>query len=190
MSVSFLQHPQQVVALFRLCDFGESQPRADGQPWPGGLVLALDGVRDPGNMGTIIRTADWFGIRHIFCSPDCADVFNPKVVQATMGSMARVRLIYTNLPAFVAALPQDVPAYGTTLDGEDLYAIAPAEQALIVMGNEGQGMSEEMKRCMAKNLTIPRLGCQDASGAESLNVGVATAIVCAEFRRKQTLLKS
>ena len=173
--VSFLQHPQQVLATFRIpcpallsdCALHE-------------LCLALDRVQDPGNLGTIIRIADWFGIRHIICSQDTADAYSPKTVQATMGSLAHVNMIYTDLCAWLDQLPKDVPVYVTSLQGESLYAQPLTPHGIIVMGNEGNGVSAEVARRANRSLFIPSYGGQKA---DSLNVAVATAITCAEFRR-------
>ena len=147
------------------------------------LCLALDTVQDPGNLGTIVRLADWFGIRHIFCSPSTSDVFAPKVVQATMGALARVRLHYGPLPDLMRRLDAGVPVYGTFLDGDDLYA-APLEQCgLLVMGNEGNGISPEVEACVRQRLYIPNYP-SGVPTSESLNVAIATAVACAEFRRR------
>ena len=180
--VSCLQHPQKVLALFALPDAGDEGNR-DGLIGDDRLLLALDGVQDPGNMGTIIRIADWFGIDTILCSPDTADAFNPKVVQATMGSIARVRLVYTDLVAFCRTLPADYPVYGTLLDGSDIYRQPLTAHGIIVMGNEGKGISPALRQLVNRRLLIPQFG--GAVGAESLNVAIATAITCSEFRRRQ-----
>ena len=180
--VRCLQHPQKVLALFALPDAGDEGNR-DGLIGDDRLLLALDGVQDPGNMGTIIRIADWFGIDTILCSPDTADAFNPKVVQATMGSIARVRLVYTDLVAFCRTLPADYPVYGTLLDGSDIYRQPLTAHGIIVMGNEGKGISPALRQLVNRRLLIPPFG--GAVGAESLNVAIATAITCSEFRRRQ-----
>ena len=180
--VSCLQHPQKVLALFALPDAGDEGNR-DGLIGDDRLLLALDGVQDPGNMGTIIRIADWFGIDTILCSPDTADAFNPKVVQATMGSIASVRIVYTDLVAFCRTLPADYPVYGTLLDGSDIYRQPLTAHGIIVMGNEGKGISPALRQLVNRRLLIPQFG--GAVGAESLNVAIATAITCSEFRRRQ-----
>lgn len=175
--VSFLQHPQQVLALFAIpCN------EAGVEACHNGLCLALDRVQDPGNLGTIIRIADWFGISTIFCSNDCADAFSPKVVQATMGSIARVSLVYTDLPALLASVPADMPVYGTSLTGADIYACELTSTGIIIMGNEGNGVSPEVMEHVNRQLFIPSY--RAGSRAESLNVAVATAVTCAEFRRR------
>ena len=146
------------------------------------LSIALDGIQDPGNLGTIIRIADWFGIRDIICSEDTVDAWNPKVVQATMGSIARVNIIYFNLPQFIDTLPHDYPVYGTLLDGENIYTQSLTSHGLIVMGNEGNGISPEVRSRVNRRLLIPSYRTDDT--AESLNVAIATAITCSEFRRR------
>lgn len=151
------------------------------------LLLALDGVQDPGNLGTIIRTCDWFGIHDILCSRETADCYNPKVVQATMGALSRVRVHYIdNLPAALAALrEQGFPLYGTLLEGGNMYkedAIPDKHKGVIIMGNEGNGISEEVRSLITHPLLIPSYPT-DAATSESLNVSIATAIVLAEFRR-------
>ena len=147
------------------------------------LCLALDGVQDPGNVGTIVRIADWWGIDHIVCSPDTADVFAPKTVQSTMGALARVQVHYTDLPAWLDALPAETPIYGTLLDGDDLYAAELTSHGVIVMGNEGNGLSEAVRSRVTQRLLIPSFPT-DRPTSESLNVAVATAVTCAEFRRR------
>ena len=181
--VSFLQHPQQVLAVFR-----QDQATAiDSFGFSGidtkELSLALDGVQDPGNLGTIIRIADWFGITHIYCSQDTADVYNPKVVQATMGSIARVKVEYGNLLGLVESLSADVPVYGTLLDGENIYQQPLENRGLIVMGNEGKGISPALAQKVNRRLLIPNFP-EGRPTADSLNVAIATAITCAEFRRQ------
>ena len=192
--VSFLQHPQQVLAVFRQntgCnkqDSNNSQEEAEEKNFGFSkintqeLSLALDGVQDPGNLGTIIRIADWFGITHIYCSQDTADVYNPKVVQATMGSIARVKVEYGNLLGLVESLPADVPVYGTLLDGDNIYQQQLENRGLIVMGNEGKGISPALAKKVNRRLLIPNFP-EGRATADSLNVAIATAITCSEFRR-------
>ena len=146
------------------------------------LVLALDRVQNPGNLGTIIRLADWFGISDIVCSEDTADCFNPKVVQATMGAILRVRVHYTNLAKWLAE-QRDTKIYGTFLEGENIYNAQLDKSGVIVMGNEGQGISAEVAKCVSHKLLIPPYPA-DRCGSESLNVAVATAVICSEFRRR------
>jgi len=175
--ISFLQHPQQVLALFPIPEKVISNEVVSDK-----LVLALDGVQDPGNLGTIIRIADWFGIDTIYCSEDTADAYNPKVVQATMGSIARVNIIYIDLLTLINNLPSSFPIYGTLLDGEDIYQQPLSHEGLIVMGNEGNGISEAIRQKVNHKLLIPSF-CEGDT-AESLNVAIATAITCSEFRRR------
>lgn len=196
--VSFLQHPQQVLAVFRQdtgCnkqDSNNSQEEAEEKNFGFSrintqeLSLALDGVQDPGNLGTIIRIADWFGITHIYCSQDTADVYNPKVVQATMGSIARVKVEYGNLLDLVESLPADVPVYGTLLDGDNIYQQQLENRGLIVMGNEGKGISPALAKKVNRRLLIPNFP-EGRATADSLNVAIATAITCSEFRRTKSL---
>ena len=196
--VSFLKHPQEMLAVFKSptktpsnSPIGGGQNHPDGNPSPvgrsggvcGGLTLALDGVQDPGNLGTIIRIADWFGIKRIVCSKETADAYNPKTVQATMGSLARVNIIYVeSLAHWLESLPKGTPIYGTLLDGENIYEQELSQEGVIVMGNEGNGISEEVRRLVTHKLLIPSFS--DGDTAESLNVAIATAITCSEFRRQ------
>lgn len=175
--LSFLQHPQQVLAVFPIPPVASclSTPTTH-------LSLVLDGVQDPGNLGTIIRLADWFGIDTIYCSPETADAWNPKVVQATMGSIARVHLIYTDIVELLSRTT--LPVYGTLLDGDNLYEQELDNEGLIVMGNEGNGISAAVRPLVTKRLLIPAFHSEATSRAESLNVAIATAIVCSEFRRR------
>ncbi len=187
--MSSLRTPQGVLAVFR-------RPADVAVSSPSTLTLVLDGVQDPGNLGTIIRTADWFGVRHIVCSADTVDCFSPKVVQATMGALARVKVQYCSLTDWLAGLPKEpcVPVYGTLLDGDNLYSVLhPAGQskeqwagtagpAVILMGNEGNGISHDVRRYVTHPVRIPSFP-PDAETSESLNVAIATAVVLAEFRR-------
>ena len=179
--VSFLQTPQDVLAVFNTPKWKDT---ASSVVPAGKLSLALDGVQNPGNLGTIIRIADWFGITDIFCSHDTADAFNPKVVQATMGSIARVSIRYVNLSEMLSTLPDGFPVYGTFLDGEDIYQQTLSDEGLIIMGNEGNGISHEVGRLINRRLLIPNFSTSE-DRAESLNVAIATAITCSEFRRKR-----
>ena len=187
--LSFLQHPQHVLAVFELPTEYHSTTYGNHSPLLGRgvegevpLSLALDGIQDPGNLGTIIRVADWYGIDTIYCSPDTADAWSPKVVQATMGSIARVHIIYCDLQQLLGNV--SVPVYGTVLDGENIYTQQLTQEGIIVMGNEGRGISAPIRQLLTHRLLIP----QKRPGAESLNVAIATAIVCSEFCR--TNLKS
>lgn len=176
--MSSLRTPQGVIGVFK--------KRAFNSEIPSGLLVALDGVQDPGNLGTIIRTCDWFGIHDILCSRDTADCYNPKVVQATMGALSRVRVHYVDLPKELTLLRQTgLPLYGTLLEGENMYepyAIPDKQRGVIIMGNEGNGISESIRKLITHPLLIPSYPI-NASTSESLNVSIATAIVLAEFRR-------
>lgn len=174
---SLQKTPQEVLAVFE-------QPSYNFNPEVirTSLCLALDDVQDPGNLGTIIRLADWFGIEHIFCSTGTVDVFNPKTVQATMGALARVKVHYCSLPQLIGEV-KDAPVYGTFLDGNIIYSEPLSDNGLIVMGNEGKGVSPEVEKMINKRLYIPNYP-QERETSESLNVAIATAVVCAEFRRR------
>ena len=182
--ISFLQHPQQVLALFPIPTYKESGDYI--KTIKGKLTIALDSVQDPGNLGTIIRIADWFGIDTILCSHETADVYNPKVVQATMGSIARVQVIYTDLPQTLSLLKQQMPVYGTLLNGENIYAKKLSQEGVIVMGNEGKGISPEVSSLVTDRILIPNYP-EGRQTTDSLNVAIATAITCAEFRRRALL---
>jgi len=146
------------------------------------LLLMLDNVQDPGNLGTILRIADWFGIRHVICSPDTADIYNPKTIQSTMGALARVDVYYQPLQELLTSL-DNIPVYGTFLDGDSIYETELSSTGIIVMGNEGNGISPEIEKLVTRKILIPSFPVGQPT-SESLNVGVATAIVCAEFRRR------
>ena len=176
---SLQKAPQEVLAVFEQPTY-----EMDASVVSQNLCLALDDVQDPGNLGTIIRLADWFGIEHIFCSQGTVDVYNPKTIQATMGALARVKLHYCHLPSFIASL-KDTPVYGTFLDGENMYGKNLSEHGLIVMGNEGNGISDEVGKLVNERLYIPNYPPQRET-SESLNVAIATSVICAEFRRRIT----
>ncbi len=179
--VSYLKTPHNVLALVRLPAY---IPPA--YPDPSALSLALDNVQDPGNLGTVIRIADWFGIRTIFCSEGSADVFNPRVVQATMGSLIRTRVYYSALDHLLEkARKQKVPVYGTFLEGDSLFDASLPDHGLVVLGNESKGISPALAGMIGNKITIPSFPPGPAS-LNSLNLSAAAAIVCAEFRR-QTL---
>lgn len=181
--VSLLTTPQEVMAVYEMpqCVLDETMLQNE-------LTLALDTVQDPGNLGTIIRIADWMGVRHIVCSPETADVYNPKVVQATMGALARVSVHYMPLEPFLARVGEQMPVYGTFLDGDNIYEMPLSTHGIIVMGNEGNGISEALKSCISHKLYIPNYP-PGVPTSESLNVAVATAITCAEFRRRAMCVK-
>lgn len=158
--------------------------RATPAPTNEKLIIALDEVQDPGNLGTIIRTADWYGIRHIVCSPTTADCFAPKVVQATMGALLRVEVTYTPLAEWLQqAQRRGIATYATTLDGKDIHTTPLTRGGVIVMGNEGKGVSPQVLGCVSHRLFIPPYPA-DRRGSESLNVAIATAITCENFRSR------
>ncbi|MFD2564462.1 TrmH family RNA methyltransferase [Aquimarina rubra] len=171
-SISFLTTPQVALAVFHIPD---AKP-IDYQ----GLILALDDVRDPGNLGTIIRLCDWFGITNLICSEQTVDCYNPKVIQATMGSVTRVNIIYTHLHSFLIE-QEEMPIYGTFMDGHTIYQEQLSQKGIIVMGNEANGISAEIEQLISKKIAIPRFGITQKT--ESLNVATATAIILNEFRR-------
>ena len=145
----------------------------------------LDEIKDPGNMGTIIRTADWFGISNIICSNECVDVYNPKVVQATMGSLARVSIFYTNLESYLQKIPAETRVYGTVMDGKNIYETKLKNRGLILIGNESKGVSAKLKPFITDNISIPSFPVSEERSTESLNASIAAAIVCAEFKRNR-----
>ena len=185
--MSGLRTPQGVVGVFK------KRPIEDCRLKIEDLILALDGIQDPGNLGTIIRTCDWFGVHDIVCSLDTADCYNPKVVQATMGALARVRVHYVDLPAWLKELKiqkSKLKIFGTLLEGKDMYDVLPScrhdeTPAIIVMGNEGNGISQEVRSLITHPIRIPSYP-KNAETSESLNVSIATAIVLAEFRRLES----
>jgi TrmH family RNA methyltransferase len=173
LKISSLTTPQQILAVIHLPQLPILQPALLKQKYS----IVLDGLQDPGNLGTIIRTADWFGITHVVCSEDTVDAYSPKVVQATMGSLARVKVYYTNLQQFLTAV--NLPVYGAFLDGSNIYTTVFGQEGLIVLGNEGNGIRPLLMPLIEHKITIPAAG-----GAESLNVGIANAIFCSEVCRK------
>ena len=171
--ISSLKTPQEVLALIKTPNW----PALQHDQLEGKFSLVLDGIQDPGNMGTIIRIADWFGIGDIICSDGTVDAYNPKVVQACMGSLARVKVHYTPLADFLAKIK--LPVFGALLDGENIYDTNFGQEGLVIMGNEGNGLRPEIAKLVSKAITIPRIG-----KAESLNVAIATALFCSEITRK------
>lgn len=175
--ISLLTSPTDHLALVRLPDL-DGEADLDVSAFKGRFTIVLDDVQDPGNLGTIIRTADWFGFTDIICSKGSVDAFNPKVVQATMGSLSRVRMQYMELSRLFTAVP--LPVFGAVLDGNSLYDTDFGEEGFILLGNEGQGISRKNQVFMDQKVTIPHLG-----GAESLNVAISAALFCSEVRRRQ-----
>lgn len=171
--ISGLTTPQQVLAVVHLPEWPKLSPEALKNKFS----LVLDGIQDPGNLGTIIRTADWFGISQIICSEDTVDAYNPKVVQATMGSLARIKIYYTDLETLLPAL--NLPMFGAMLDGDNIYTADFGSEGLILMGNEGNGIRPNIQPLITQAITIPRVG-----EAESLNVSIATALFCSEISRR------
>jgi len=171
--VSSLKTPQDALAIVKIPEW----PILQHEQLKGKFSLVLDGIQDPGNLGTIIRIADWFGIDHIICSEDTVDAYNPKVVQACMGSLARVKVHHTSLTEFLLKIKLTI--FGALLDGENIYSTDFGKEGLIVMGNEGNGLRPEVQKMVNKAITIPRIG-----KAESLNVAIATALFCSEITRK------
>jgi TrmH family RNA methyltransferase len=170
--ISCLSTPNNCLALFEIPN---QKPRNDK-----GLVVALDDIRDPGNLGTIIRLCDWFGIQQIVCSEQTVDVYNPKVVQATMGSISRVSVSYMDLEKYVKNA--NTPIFGTFMDGKNVYTESLPQDGILILGNEANGISEKLEKLVTTKLAIPRFG--DLQQTESLNVATATAIFLSEFRRK------
>ncbi len=174
--ISSLSTPPEVIAVFKLpMEDDEGLHLSDKE-----LYLMLDGIQDPGNLGTIIRTADWFGFDRVICSKDTVDVYNPKVVQATMGSLKRVKVVYTDLPKLLGESKIE-HIYGTMLEGENIFTKKLAVAGVIIMGNEGNGLSAEVRKLVTDPLLIPPT--RKDSHAESLNVAIATAITIAQFRK-------
>ncbi len=178
--LSFLATPNKIIGVF-----SKFNSYLNNNALNNDITLCLDEVQDPGNMGTIIRLADWFGIKNIICSPKSADIYNPKVVQATMGAIARVNICYTHLPDFIKRYIKDTgnPVYGTFLDGDDIYTSNLNRKSMIIMGNEGNGISKNVSELITEKLLIPNYS-DNKTKSESLNVGIAAGIICSEFRRR------
>ncbi|WP_316743298.1 RNA methyltransferase [Pedobacter antarcticus] len=170
--ISTLQAPQGILALVHI----PLQEKLDLTVLSTGFSLVLDGIQDPGNLGTIIRTADWFGFKHIICSPNTVEVYNPKTVQSTMGSLCRVKVVYQDLPELIRNV--NIPVFGALLEGENMYQTNWGKSGLIVLGNEGKGLSPEVIKLIDRPVTIPGAGL-----TESLNVAVSAAIFCADIFR-------
>lgn len=169
--ISALKTPNKVLGVFKFPKQEELQNS--------GLIVALDTVNDPGNLGTIIRLCDWFGVRQLVCSKDTVDCYNQKVIQSTMGSITRVNIVYTNLNQFIS--DSNLPAFAADMEGTNVYKTELPEEAILVMGNEANGISEEIENLIQNKLTIPRFGTIQQT--ESLNVATATSILLSEFRR-------
>jgi TrmH family RNA methyltransferase len=182
--ISLLSTPNKVLAV---CD--TPNDKISEATFAGKLTLVLDGIRDPGNMGTIIRIADWFGIDSIVCSNDTVEAFNPKVVQATMGSIARIKIYYTDLPTLFTSANSisQVPRFGALLHGENIYSKNLPTEGFIIIGNEAKGISEQLLPFVNHKISIPNFSHfkQSKGEAESLNAAIATAIICSEFRRNK-----
>jgi len=176
--ISFLKTPSNVLATVKI-----PNKEVDINEINTSLSIVLDNIQDPGNLGTIARLCDWFGIRNIICSCESADCFSPKAIQATMGAICRVNVFYVVLKDFFDTVDKNINIFGTFLDGESIYGAKLSQTGLIVMGSEGQGISPEVEKRVTKRLYIPCFS-SNAVKPESLNVSVATAIVCSEFRRK------
>jgi len=174
--ISTLKTPNQVLAVVRIPDLD-----IDLKDLGNNLVVALHDIRDPGNMGTIIRTADWFGVKQIICSRECVDIYNPKVVQATMGSIARVRVHYLSLHDFIKLHCNGIKVFGATMDGVNIYEEELPENGIIIIGNESHGIPESLHSLIEKKLSIP----SGESSTESLNASIAAAIILSEFRRQR-----
>lgn len=170
--ISALTTPNTCLAVFKIPKVKEMVEK--------GLIVALDDVRDPGNLGTIIRLCDWFGIETLFCSEESVDIYNPKVVQATMGSISRVNVVYGNLETFLSQTK--LPVFGTFMDGNNIYQEELPKEGIIVMGNEANGISTSVEKLVSERIAIPRFG--NLQVTESLNVATATAIILSEFKRK------
>lgn len=169
--ISALTTANDCLAVFRIKEFNATASS--------GLELALDNIKDPGNMGTIIRLCDWFGISKLVCTEETVDVYNPKVVQASMGSLARVEVLYTDLPSYLKKA--NVPVFGTFMDGKNIYKQELSTSGIIVMGNEANGISSDIESLVSQKISIPRFG--NLQVTESLNVATATAIILSEFKR-------
>ena len=173
--ISMLSTPSPSLALVRMP--GPEAVEVDTS----GLTIALDSLRDPGNVGTIIRLADWFGIRNVIASNDTVDIYNPKVVQATMGAIFRVKFSYCDLPSVLSGL--SCPVYGTYLEGDNIYDSELSRSGVIIMGSESNGISGRVGKCVTRKITIPPFS-SGRTVCESLNVAAAAAVICSEFRRR------
>ena len=169
--ISFLTTPNKALAIFEI---PQAKPIGNS-----GLIIALDAIRDPGNLGTIIRLCDWFGVQELICSKETVDCYNPKVIQATMGSITRVNINYIDLALFLKSSKLNV--FGAFMEGSNVYNIELPKNGILVMGNEANGVSKEVEEIISQKISIPRFG--NLQSTESLNVATATAILLSEFRR-------
>jgi RNA methyltransferase, TrmH family len=184
--ISTLTTPNKVIALARIPERSISSLNTKNK-----LILALDNIQDPGNLGTIIRTADWFGVGEIVCSSDTAEVYNPKVIQATMGSFLRVKIYYTDLAEFLESIPDEIPVMGATLDGENINKKKLPVTGILLTGNESKGISEKILKNITNKVYIPMFDENNRSSApESLNVAVATGILLSKIRNSKSLRPS
>ncbi len=179
--ISFLNTPSPVLATFPLKKNKEINFNTNEKL----LILFLDNIQDPGNLGTLLRTADWFGIKNIICSDSTVDCYNPKVVQASMGSLARVDIQYTDSPTFFENLPENIPILGAYMDGKSITNFKFPQKAILVIGNEGKGISEQTSKHLTEKISIPKpINNQDINSLESLNASIAGAIICYEFSKQ------
>ncbi len=177
--ISSLKSTPDIIALFKIPEI-----ILDWDEIINDLTLVLESVQDPGNLGTIVRTADWFGIKNIICSEDTVDLYNSKTVQSTMGAIARVKVHYLNLKEFLSvAREKNISIYGTFMEGKNIYRTDLSSRCIVIMGNEGKGISKETEDLIDEELSIPRFP-NSGNGSESLNVAVAASIISAEFRRR------
>ncbi len=178
--LSRLKSPPAVIGLFKI----KKETPPSTEQITQSISLVLDGIQDPGNFGTIIRTAAWFNIPYIFCSPETTDLYNPKVIQSTMGAIQQVQLIYTPLVPLLENLKGNIAVFGADMEGKNIYTHTLPVQGIVVIGNEGKGISSEVQQHLSEKLSIPPFSKQPP---ESLNAAVSTAIICSEFRRRQLL---
>lgn len=176
--ISALSTPSQVFAVIGIPEYNIGEIDFANE-----LVLALDTIQDPGNLGTIVRLADWFGINSIICSHETVDIFSPKVVQSTMGAITRVKVFYCDLKEELIKIKAKIPVYGTFMEGSNIYETELKSKGVVVMGNEGNGISPEIEKLVSYKIHIPSFA-NDRTNVESLNVAMATAIICSEFRRR------
>lgn len=178
--LSNLKNPSEVLGVFKIPEMVNPDLRTYDQ-----YVLMLEDIRDPGNLGTIIRTADWFGFNHIICSEESVDCFNPKVVQASMGSLSRVSIQYDNLVNLIESKPEDMKLFGAVLHAKDISQLTKPAKGILLIGNEAHGISRSLLKYIDKEITIPGAGTPGGNNAESLNASIAAAILCYEFRNPE-----